>query len=441
MYLLYSAALALGLALTAPWWLLNLLRHGKYRAGLSERLGRVPARVQAPDNAKSIWVHAVSVGEVLAASGLVAELRARFPGVRVVISTTTATGQSLARQRFGEEDVFYFPLDFAFAVRRWLRALRPELVVLTETEFWPNFLRLAKQSGARVAVVNARISDRSFPRYRRFAWLMRRILGSIDVYLAQGDEDRRRLIAIGANPERVHVGGNLKFDVKAPAGSVLVAQMRTRMEETGGGPVLVCGSTVEGEEELLLPAIRAALEHVPGALVVLAPRHPERFAVVAELLRSSGLRWWRRSQWNGAEAPVGGVFLLDTIGELAPMYALADVAFVGGSLVPRGGHNILEPAQQGAAVLVGPHTENFRDIIASFQQAQAVRAVEAGEITRVLLELLRNERARKQLASRGMEVVRAHSGATARTIAVLEKLLAKRDLEVCPKAVPSEAGR
>jgi 3-deoxy-D-manno-octulosonic-acid transferase len=427
MYGFYSIALALAVLLSSPWWLLKMLRHGKYRAGVRERLGRVPARlklspiVERP--AGCIWIHAVSVGEVLACSGVIAGLQMRYPQRRILISTTTASGQALARQRFGEENVFYFPLDFAFAIRFWLRALRPELVILAETEFWPNFLHLVHFSGARVAVVNARVSDRSFPRYRRWRFLMRGILRNFDLLLAQTEEDRRRLLAIGAVPDRVRVVGNLKFEVTPPAASPILAELRSQLAVTDAEPVVVFGSTVEGEEALLLPAFRIVLDKFPRALLVLAPRHPERFALVADLLNASGLHFCRRSLWNGGDPLAGTVFLLDSIGELASIYQLATVAFVGGSLVPRGGHNILEPAQAGAAVLTGPHTENFRDIVSIFRRAEAVRIVDAAEVSPILLELLTNQEARAALARKAQEIVHSQSGATLRTLDAIGGLL------------------
>src|SRR5512133_147389 len=224
-----------------------MLRLGKYRAGLAERFGGVPARIRRGDHRGSIWVHAVSVGEVLAISGLVAALREALPGLRVVVSTTTHTGQRLARERFGEADVFYFPLDFAFCIRPYVRALQPKLVVVAETELWPNFLRILRSSGARVAVVNARISDRSFPRYRTWRGLLARVLRFVDLFLAQSDEDARRLREIGAASDRVHVSGNLKFDVKPPQEQAAVAKLRNALAAGGVRPVIVAGSTVEGE--------------------------------------------------------------------------------------------------------------------------------------------------------------------------------------------------
>jgi 3-deoxy-D-manno-octulosonic-acid transferase len=421
MYWLYSALLAAGLLVSLPYWIFGKRRHGKYREGLGERLGKVPPRLQA-QSAPAIWVHAVSVGEVLAVSELVSQLRRHFPKYLVVVSTTTATGQKLAMKHFGEDSVFYFPLDFAFAVRSYLSALRPRLVVLAETEFWPNFLRLAHASGARVAVVNARISDRSHPGYRRFRFALKSILRNIDLFLAQTSEDASRLRDIGASADRVQVSGNLKFDVNVPESPPIVASLRSNFRHIGAGPVVVCGSTVEGEEELLLQAFASVLASHPKAVMILAPRRPERFNEVAQLLEQLGIRYWRRSSWSD-DAIAGGVFLVDTIGELASLYALADVAFVGGSLVPRGGHNIIEPAQYGVPILVGNHTENFRDIVSLFQSQDAVRVVGPAEFPVVLMDLLSNKEERIALGRRGAETLQSQLGATDRTVAALEKLL------------------
>ncbi|MBS1851754.1 MAG: 3-deoxy-D-manno-octulosonic acid transferase [Acidobacteria bacterium] len=421
MYWIYSAILGLGLLLSMPYWLWQALRHGKYRAGLGERLGGVPARLGSKPG-RTIWVHAVSVGEVLAVSGLVPLLRQRFPEHRVLVSTTTDTGQKLARARFEAENVFYFPLDFGFAVRRYMQALKPELVVLAETEFWPNFLRAAQDSGARVVVVNARISDRSLPGYRRAKRFFRRILQAVDLFLTQTWEDKKRLHAIGVAAERVEVSGNLKFDVPMPDPPPIVAQLRSTFQYGGTHPVLVCGSTVTGEEPLLLSAFQQVLASYPQAVMLLAPRHPERFGEVAQLLQSLGVRFWKRSAWKGEQLR-GGVFLLDSIGELAALYALADIAFVGGSLVPRGGHNILEPAMYGAAIVVGNHTENFRDIVWLFQNEDAVRIVGPAELPIVWMELLADEADRHALGRRALETLRSQMGATQKTLEALQKLL------------------
>ncbi|MCU1303768.1 MAG: Three-deoxy-D-manno-octulosonic-acid transferase-like protein [Candidatus Sulfotelmatobacter sp.] len=418
-------ALAGGMLVSLPYWLFQMAFRGKYRKGLSERLGRVPAELRRSGvKGRVIWVHAVSVGEVLAVAGLVEKLRRRFPQHRVVISTTTNTGQALARKRFGEANVFYFPMDFAFAIRPYLKALRPAMLVIAETEFWPNFLRLTHDGGSRIAIVNARISDRSWPNYQRFRGLLRKVLVNVDLFLAQTAEDAGRLQDIGANPERVRVAGNLKFDIPAPVAPALVADLQKSFVETGAGPVLVCGSTVDGEEPLLLKALENLLVRYPRAVMILAPRHPERFSAVATLLQQMGIRFWRRSGWNG-EALSGGVLLLDTIGELAAVYALADIAFVGGSLVPRGGHNIIEPAQYGVATVVGNHTENFRDIVGLFESRDAVRIVGPAELPLVLMELLANDVERLALGRRAAETMRSQSGATERTADALQELLAR----------------
>jgi 3-deoxy-D-manno-octulosonic-acid transferase len=423
MYLLYSILLALALAVSLPWWTWQMLRNGKYRAGLWERFGRVPDHLRLGPRHPTIWLHAVSVGEVIAVSGLVQLLREQNPKYRVLISTTTATGQKLARERFGREHVFYFPLDFAFAIKPFLRVLRPEVVVMAETEFWPNLLRLAKASGARVVVVNARISDRSFPRYRRFRQWLIPVLKNVDQFMAQSDVDRGRLVQIGAPPGRVVVSGNLKFDIKAPKVSSLIGQLQVSFKAWGGNPVVVAGSTVEGEEPIVLDAFRRVLKWYPNAVLILAPRHPERWPEVMEFLRASKLPWWRRSQW-GIETPVvGGIFLLDSIGELAALYHLATVAFVGGSLVPRGGHNILEPAHYGVPIIVGPHTENFRDIVLLFTRAGAVDIIEREKFAQEILHLLDNEQKRALLGRHALDVVRANSGATVRTAEALAGFL------------------
>lgn len=412
------------MALSLPYWLYQIVRRGKYRRGFWERMGRVPSRLKSARDIgrRVIWVHAVSVGEVLAVSGLVEQMKQDFLGYRVVVSTTTDTGQDLARKRFGPENVFYFPVDFAFAIRPYLRELNPDLVILAETEFWPNFLRLVHRSGVSIAVVNARISDRSWPRYRRFAWALRRMLAQINLFLAQTQTDRERLEALGAQPGRVHITGNLKFDVSLPAPPPIAGQLRQAIAGERAGPVLVCGSTVEDEEAPLLKAFENLRVSHPRAVMILAPRHPERFDDVAILVRKMGITLQRRSRWQG-EPLAGGVFLVDSIGELAALYALADVAFVGGSLVPRGGHNIIEPAQHGVAIVTGNHTENFRDIVGLFQSRDAVRIVGLAELPLTLMHLLENDAERQTLGRRAKETIQSQMGATSRTLGELKGLV------------------
>src|SRR5262245_24916265 len=343
MYFVYSFFLGLALVVSAPL----LLAQRRHRAGFRERLGRVPERITGNPGNPNIWIHAVSVGEVLAITPLVEELRRRLTASRIFVSTTTVTGQTLARQRFGEKNVFYFPFDLALCIRPYLRAINPALVVTAETEFWPNLLRLAKAAGAQLAVVNARISDRSLGGYRRWRPLLRWPLTLVDLFLAQTPEDARRLALIGAATEKIRSSGNLKFDVAVPPDLPIVQELQLAFARGQANTVLVCGSTVASpdgkapEEQMLLAAFARVLQEDPSAVLLLAPRKPERFEQVASLVESRGLPLWRRSRLAGHEAIAGGVVLLDTIGELASLYRLATIAFIGGSIVPAGGHNIL----------------------------------------------------------------------------------------------------
>ena len=431
-YFLYSVTLALLLVISLPWWAVQMLRLGKYRAGLMERLGRVPARIrlqaetgtrqETPLRPQALcWIHAVSVGEALAIAPLVAALRAE--GYRVVVSTTTHTGQKLARQKFGAENVFYFPLDFGLCIKPYLRALRPELVVLAETEFWPNFLRLARASGARLAVVNARISDRSYPKYLKFRGLLTKVLEPVELFLAQSEQDAERLRAVGARAERVEVAGNVKFDAAPPVETPAVTQLGEQLRSSGA-PILVAGSTVDGEEEYVLHAFKMVLMEYPTASLVLAPRHKERFEEVAGVLQRRHIRFVRRSAPNAAEQDLrGAVVLLDSLGELAAIYRYSNIAFVGGSLVERGGHNILEPAFFARAILTGPHTENFRDIMACFEAERAVVRCTTKNLGITFLLLLREAPEREALGARAQQVLAAQRGATARSVARLMELV------------------
>ena len=423
MYFLYSLCLACAALLSLPWWAFQMLRLEKYRAGFKERLGFVPTRLHAAKPG-GIWVHAVSVGEVLAVSRLVEELKSAHPEAQVFVSTTTATGQRLARERFGDAQCFFMPLDFGFAVRAYLKALQPRLLVLAETEFWPNLLHLARKRRTAIAIVNARISDRSFPRYRRFGWFFRRVLSNVDLFLGQTAVDAERLREIGAPTTRVQVSGNLKFDIRRPSGAKLVEELRRALP--AGSPIIVCGSTAEGEEEALLRAFKEIQKQFPSAVLVLAPRHPERFDKVASLIASLEIAFVRRSSWTASCPITGGVFLLDSVGELASMYALADIAFVGGSLVPTGGHNILEPAQYGLAIVVGPHTYNFREIVSIFENGGALRVTDAAQLGATWLALLNNPEERKEFGLRAKELFAQHAGATGRSVHALRPLLESR---------------
>ncbi len=421
--ILYSLALFLMLVLGAPYWLVRMATTGKYREGLSERLGFVPARLREADARRTIWVHAVSVGEVLAASRLVNELSARAPQYRVLFSTTTRTGQRLARDRTGINHTFYFPLDFPWIVQRYLRLLDPALLVLVETEFWPNLLAACRRASIPVAVVNGRVSDRSLPRYLQLRSLWKKILAGVSIVLAQSEEDAKRLKAIGAPPGRVFFGGNLKFDVRSAEPAAITTSLRAYL--TAGTRVLVCGSTMEGEEEILLDAFQQVRKAIPDCVMILAPRHPERFGRVAQLLKNRDEQSVRRSNWMKRPSKIKGgtVVLLDSIGELASVYALASVAFVGGSLIPAGGHNPLEPAQFAIPVVMGTHYANFRAIVDMLVHAEAMKLATTETLVPILENLLTDVESANDLGVRALEVFHLQSGATGRAITALLGLL------------------
>jgi 3-deoxy-D-manno-octulosonic-acid transferase len=424
----YNLALLSGLVASAPWWLYRMATTHKYREGLRERLGRVPPWLRSTATGRPVlWLHAVSVGEVLAVSRLIAELGAALPDAQVLVSTTTKTGQDLARERFGPNRVFYCPLDLPWAVRSYLEALQPRMLILAETEFWPNLLEGCFRRNIPVVVVNARISDRSWPRYRKLRKLWSPLLARIRRILPQSETDAQRLIAIGCRPERVTVTGNLKFDVR-PAEEAEA----TRMLRSLGMNLrfLVAGSTLDGEEAALLDLWPTLTQRLPNLVLILAPRHPEHFAAVAALLEKSKLAWCRRSSWIGRsieeqrKIAAGQVILLDTIGELASVYSLAAVAFVGGSIVPAGGHNPLEPAQFAVPIVMGPHYANFRAITDDLRAHDAIRIAGKDELAAALLSLLTHPDEAAAMGQRAKQVFDNQSGATGRTVAVIRELLA-----------------
>ena len=432
--LLYSAALTLGLLLSSPWWLLRLATTERYREGLRQRLGAVPYSLEIAVRRfrvgrRVVWVHAVSVGEVLAATRLVAELEAALgalghDGWRVVVSTTTRTGQALARERFGAERVFYMPLDFGFAVRAYLHALRPAALILMESELWPRMLHECRHAGVPVAVVNARVSDRSFARAMRVRRIWGKVLRGVTLWLAQSEEDARRLVAMGA--QNVSAIGNLKYDVRAPKQSRVSELIK---EAAAGRPVIVGGSTLELSEDSNLINAQQAVPIEARPLLVLAPRHPDEFELVYSMamedptLYATDLIAGKKAQDGFSvrlrenEQAVVQIIVLNTIGDLASVYGIADVAFVGGSLVKRGGHNPLEPAQFGIPVIMGPSFENFRDVVAKMQAADAICIVEDWEqLQGVVLGMLKDREAAKAMGERGRRVFEEQQGATARAV-------------------------
>jgi 3-deoxy-D-manno-octulosonic-acid transferase len=422
-HILYSVVLALGFVLGLPWFLWKGRSSGKYLRTFRERMGRLPVYLNL-DGDRSIWIHAVSVGEVLAARPLVPALRERFPSHRIFLSTTTLTGNEVAKKSVrGLDGLFFAPFDFPHAVRRALEVVNPSLLVLVETELWPNLIHEASRRGARVALVNGRISPRSFPRYKRMRRFLARVLSEIDLFLMQGEIHADRIRAMAAPPERVKVTGNLKFD------AVFAGRPPERLVRLlhGGSPrpLWVAGSTVGGEEELVLQAFHRVRERVPNARLLLAPRHPERFGLVPSLIEAAGFRCLRRTALDPALWSDGEVLLLDSLGELAQVYSLASVVFVGGSLVPSGGHNILEPAVAGKPVVVGPHMENFQEIADTFRAESAlVQVGSPDELGREVSALLLDEPRRRDLGERARDLVGRNRGAVSRTTDALVPLLA-----------------
>ena len=428
MYVIYSGLLALGLLVGSPWFLYQGLRRRKYFGSLRQRLGALPVSFNL-DAEPSIWVHAVSVGEVLAARPLVDELRARYPGFRLFVSTTTVAGQQLARRQLPQADaVFYFPIDFAWVVRRVLDRVKPRLLVLLEGEIWPHVLRECRRRGVRTAIVNGRVSARSFPRYRLLAPLMRHVLADVGAFCMQSDEAARRIALVGADPARVIVTGSLKFDaVHVPVPSAH-GRPRDRVLRffrlAASRPVVVAGSTMRGEERPVLQAFRRIKATQPQALLILAPRHTDRFTEVMHIARGEGFATARRTELAIDAEPRADVVVLDTIGELAQVYQLATVAFVGGSLVPTGGHNILEPAVYGRPVVFGPSMTNFAEIAEMFlASGAAVQVHSEHELEETLITLMGDSVRRAAIGAAARALVDANRGATERTLDPLLRLL------------------
>ncbi|PYN37007.1 MAG: 3-deoxy-D-manno-octulosonic acid transferase [Candidatus Rokuibacteriota bacterium] len=426
MYALYSAVALIGLI--TLWMPVALLRRLTRGVPLNAR-ARLAREKASNAGRTSGWVHAVSVGEAIAAAPLVEGLRRLHPELPLVMTTVTSTGAQIVRDRFaGLATHRFFPLDFPSVTRRAVAAINPAFLICMETELWPNTLRTLASRGVPVMIANGRISDRSYRRYRLVRRFMTSVLADVRVFAMQSDEDARRIIALGAQPERVVVTGNIKVDAAAvdPAGSVDL--WRRLLGLTPGQRVWVAGSTHAGEEGPVLDAHRAALADCPELVLVIAPRHPERTREVLALVDRRGWPSVRRSELPGAVAtadgPVAPVVILDTVGELAMLYSVADVVFVGGSLVPMGGHNVLEAAQRRKPVLIGPHTENFRDSVGLLESAGAALVVrDAPELSHELRRLLADQDLRLKLGDAGYEAVASRHGAVRETLDLVGRYL------------------
>jgi 3-deoxy-D-manno-octulosonic-acid transferase len=429
MYALYSVLIVAFCAVMSPCLLYQAVRYRKYIRNLPQRLGYLP-RSFNHDADESIWIHAVSVGEVLTARALLPELRERYPKLRVFLSTTTMTGQQIARNNLQYVDeVFYFPFDLGFIVNRTLRLVKPRLFIMMETELWPNLLRACNREGVRTMLVNGRISSRSYPRYRLARPFFRRVLRHVDRFCMQSDESARRIVDIGAEQPRVVVTGSLKFDsLEIPGASASADRGRNRVLRyfriATGRPVIIAASTLRGEEEPVLEAFQRIRATMTNALLIIAPRKPERFDEAERLARRAGWNVARRTELRVDAEPRCDVVVLDTIGELAQIYQVATVVFVGGSLVDAGGHNILEPAVFGKPIVFGPHMHNFTEIARTFLDHGAAIQVRTGrELEPVLLDLLGDPVRRATLGAGARALVEANRGARNKTLAAIAQLL------------------
>jgi 3-deoxy-D-manno-octulosonic-acid transferase len=413
MYVLYSAVLGVGLLAYLPAFLARRHRAG-YGRDLAQRFGRLGDGLPPEPRC---WIHAVSVGESTAAVPLVEGIRRRWPELGLVVTTITPTGARIVGERLaGTATHRYFPIDLPAPVRRALDAVHPCFFVAIETELWPNFLRALARRRVPAMIANGRISDRSFRRYRWIRGLMRRVLADVSVFAMQTDEDARRIIALGAPPSRVVVTGNLKSDLVPEATGADAAAWRERLRLGAGARLWIAGSTHRGEEAVVLDAFLRARTRCPDLALLLAPRHPERAGEVEDLIRERGLSAARRSRLPGDGQP-GAVVILDTVGELAALYTLAEVVFVGGSLVPIGGHNVLEPAMRGKPVLVGPHMSNFREGAELLQRSGGGLVVKDGpELERELTRLLEDRDLGRRMGEAARHAFTGRQGAVGATV-------------------------
>ena len=434
MYLAYSLLLTFGLLVLIPHFIFQALAHGKYVAGLRQRFGLLSPLKQS--SRPVIWLHCVSVGETQAARPLVERLRSEFPHYSIVVSTITITGQNLARKVFGQsvEEVFYFPFDWTWTVRRSLRAINPAVVLLMETELWPNFLRECHRRDIPVALVNGRISNNSFRRYRLVRFFLQRVLRHLRIAVMQSENDAKRIASLGMSTEKLFVGGNLKFDTNSVLPTEETTQeLQRRFDLNSSRSLVLAASTHAPEEKVVLESFQQ-LRREHAVRLMIAPRHPERFQEVATLIETSGLTWIRRTDAPGAKDANADVILLDTIGELPATYSLSTIVFVGGSIIKRGGHNVLEPASVGACVVTGHNTQNFQAIVRLLLEGQAVIQLPPVDpqkaapcLTHTLDELLKNQQERLELGKRARRIVEENKGTADRTVSLINSLFTQSD--------------
>jgi 3-deoxy-D-manno-octulosonic-acid transferase len=417
MHFIYTLLFMAGIIAVSPYYLLQFRR---YQPTLADRFGYL----KLPQLRRSIWIHAVSVGEVKAVERLIEKLRVQYPSHPIVVSTTTTTGQQVARERVDIIDhTFYFPLDLPMCVRRVLDRLQPEMVIIAETEIWPNFLRACRQRSVPVMMVNGRISDKSFARYRLIRGWLRRVLADYTMIGMQSEMDRRRIEEMGGDPNKVAVTGNLKYDVVGNERQLdpLLAKVLTLWR-----PVWIAASTMAGEDESILAAFTELRARHPDLKLIIAPRHPDRFSTVETLAKNLALRCTRRTALNGN--PIAAdVLVLDTIGELSAVFQFANVVFMGGTLAPTGGHNVLEPARHRKPIVFGPHMENFRDIARVFIEGRAaIQIAHSNELAGAIGRILSNPELAAELGSNAGNVIAQNTGATERVLRFLQPVEARR---------------
>jgi 3-deoxy-D-manno-octulosonic-acid transferase len=430
-YLVYSFLLTVGFLLFLPRFAIDAFRSRKYITGLAERLGRIPKL--DPQVGPLIWLHCVSIGETEAARPLVRALQDRLPSHGLVVSTTTVTGQQVARRAFGKNAVaiFYFPIDWSWTVRRVLKALNPAAILIMETELWPNLLRECGRCSIPVALVNGRISPTSFRRYKKIRTFMGRVLGDLSVAFMQSEEDAQRISALGLAKQRIESVGNMKFD-SAPLTTEnnVALELARRYGLNSDQPIIIAASTHSPEETVVIEAFKTIRESHDVARLLIAPRHPERFEEVARLIADSGFAWSRRSASPSPRDNVSAIVLLDSIGELRATFQLADIAFIGGSFIPHGGQNMLEPAAQGICVITGAYTHNFaaitRALLAEDALVQLPKlpiAEAPAALASAIAGLLCDETRRAAIGKRAQAVCAQNRGATERTVEMIVNLL------------------
>jgi 3-deoxy-D-manno-octulosonic-acid transferase len=417
MYILYNLLLIIVIVLSLPVILFKLITVPKYRGGITQKLGRLRKGVmKAIKGSRPIWVHAVSVGEVMAAHPLIRELKKKYPHRKLILSTVTVTGNYTAQRRVPEADaVFYFPFDLPCIVRRVIQAINPQIVLVAETELWPNFFRELKRAGIPSAVINGRISPNSHKNYRKFKLFFSQVFDNVTLFCMQTEADAEKIRDIGADPEKVIVTGNLKFDQKLPVNTSAPVSIAS------GKKVITAGSTHRGEEAVLLEVFKRLREKYPDLLLIIAPRHPERFDEVEGLINRAGYDCQRRTMLKG---PLKDVLLLDTIGELRSFYSLCDIAFIGGSLVKVGGHNLLEPAAMKKPVIFSRYMFNFKEISEALLSAGGgIMVKDKTELYVQIDILLSDKELAKSMGERAFSVIEMNSGAARKTIDAVGRLI------------------